>query len=194
MMAVILLVVLASIIYLRLSRKTPTSSEITANQESLKDLLMTPNQMCTFRINDADAGTLYAAKSNFRIDFTKGENGKTTSRAHMISDLVNVFVWFDDNKIGIRVPWPIVLENSTLDAVAANILDLGIKVESECKPWRVESSKFELPDRDFKDFGKKIPGSIQNDISSPERKAQCAECQNLDPKEASECRTKLECH
>lgn len=187
-----LLVGLISIFYLKFIYKTSTTAEAEANKKSLQDLLLTPNQSCTFQISDENTGTLFASESNFRVDFTNDDKGKIT-KSHMISDLTNVFLWFDDKKIGIRVAWPIVLDDSELDLIAEKILDIGISVESQCRPWRVDSSKFELPHIDFKNFGKKIPGSIYENEDSLEKKTRCAECQELDPKEASECRMKLDC-
>lgn len=186
---VTLLVGLGIIFYLKLSYTPPAPSELAENKKSLQELLLTPNQMCTFQVNDQNTGTLYAADSNFRVDFTDSKMG-----THIISDLTNVFLWFDGKEIGIRVPWPIELDNSELDVIAAKILDLGITVESQCKPWIVDSSKFELPGVDFKDFGKKIPGSIKENEDSPGKKAQCAACGNLDLKAANKCRQDLSCY
>lgn len=156
-LAIILLIILGGILYLKLSYEPPNPSELAETKKTLQELLLTPNQMCTFEINDQNSGTLYAAESNFRVDFTEND-----SATHLISDLTNVFLWFDGKDIGIRVAWPIELDNSELDIVATKILDLGITVESECSPWVVDSSKFELPDVDFKDFGTKTPGSIKD--------------------------------
>lgn len=160
MLAIIILILLAlaGMFYLRLSYKPPTNSELAETKETLQDLLLTPNQMCDFQINDQNTGTLYSAESNFRIDFT--DNDLDT---HLISDYSNVFLWFEGKDIGIRVAWPIDLVNSELDAVASKILDLGVTVDSQCSPWVVESSKFVLPDVDFEDFGEKVPGSIRED-------------------------------
>lgn len=188
----ILLVSLGVVFYLKLSHKTPTTAELVANKKSLHDLLLTPNTMCTFQINDENTGTLYAAESNFRVDFAIDK--EETAKTHLISDLTNVFLWFDGKNIGVRVSWPIVLDNSDLDFIAAKILDLGIEVKSQCSPWKVDSSKFELPDIDFKDFGIKKPGNITENESTPEKKAQCTACNKLDQKAASQCRMNLDCN
>jgi hypothetical protein len=183
-----LIIGLGGMFYLKLTYEPPTSSELAATEQTLQDLLLTPNQSCDFQVNDKTTGILYAAESNFRVDFT--DNDENT---HMISDLTNVFVWFDGKEIGIRVPWPIDLVNSDLDAIATRILDLGISVESQCEPWVVDSSKFVLPDIDFKDFGPKQPGSIQENEDSDEKKAQCDACDELDQNASAKCKNDLEC-
>ncbi len=93
---VILLIGLGGIVYQKLSYEAPTASEVADNQQSLHDLLLTPNTTCTFQVNNIKTGTLYAAESNFRIDFA--ESGLNT---HIISDFSNVFLWFAEKDTGI---------------------------------------------------------------------------------------------
>lgn len=189
---VILFVGLGGLFYLKLSQKPPTTAELVANKKSLNDLVLVKNETCTFKVSDQNTGTVYGSESNFRVDFVNNDKGEIT-KSHMISDLTNVFLWFDDKDIGVRVAWPIVLDNSDLDVIATKFLDLGIEVESQCSPWEVDSSKFVLPDVDFKTFGTKIPGNIKEDENSPEKNAKCSACNKLDQKAATKCYQDLDC-
>lgn len=183
--------------YMMLSNGSGQTSETTqeaGGKKSLRELMgMKSNQMCTFKDEMQNIGTVYTGGGKFRADFSSSSNG-VTMNTHMISDASNVYFWFDDNYKGFKMN--ITDIDTTGEEGKTNTVNVDKTVDYSCKPWSVDSSKFTLPDISFEDFSammKAVPTMPSGSAPVDSTSMQCAACNNLPADAAAECKAALNC-
>ena len=180
----------------------PTTG-VMMSKKSLKDMMgMGSNQTCTFEDENQNSGTVFTGGGKYRADLVSTANGEVIN-THMISDGVNVYMWFDGKESGFKMPIAEVEKTSSAgDTSTTQNVDVNKQVDVNCKGWSVENSKFELPELvEFQDLGAMMKGVVN--ISPVEgapttgggdvKAAQCAACNSFPADAKAQCMAALGC-
>ena len=169
---------------------------------SLRDLMsFANNQECSFTDDEsASSGTVYAGDGKVRGDFNSTVDG-TTTVSHVYSDGTDMYVWFDGGEGGFRGNLDDIQQASAqFEGSDTKTLDPDKQVDFSCQSWTVDSSRFELPDIEFTDYGQmmeSLPSGITSDtngeVSTEELTDQCSACDSLPGDAATQCRQLLSC-
>lgn len=129
-------------------------------ERSLKSLLAnSESQECAYEDTKSEgktSGIVYVGNGKMRSDFTTLAAGKTQS-THMISSTSESFVWIDGETSGFKMDLTKTQANSASEQQPTN-QDTPVKMT--CKPWKVDSSKFQTPSNiDFKDLSSMLPST-----------------------------------
>lgn len=126
---------------------------------TLAGILGLDSQMCTFEDSETgDKGTYYVARGSMRGDVTTTTDGKTQV-SHMVYKDGFMYTWMDGEATGYKMVANFEeeesAENSEVDSnvETSTTFDTEEEFDYNCSSWRVDSSKFELPEGiEFIDF------------------------------------------
>lgn len=182
------------------STNPPGSMMEQSSGKTFRDLMGLNNQECSFSDESGNSGVIYAASGKVRGDFMA-----ESMQTHMISDGADVYLWFDGAESGYKMSFSSMDEASmegTSTTETPQTVDFDSKVDYECKGWRVDNSKFALPNMEFNDFSKMMEdaSSMMEDTSLPEAgeeldlSSQCSTCNTLPESARAQCLQALGCN
>lgn len=138
-----------------------TSDVSNSGKGELRNLFAMSGQMeCTFSSEDSSSestGTVYIADSMMRGDFTT-KQGTAMVESHMIKSGDMMHVW--TGKQGAKMSAEAMMQPQTTGTNSS--VDLDQNVDYDCKSWRKDGSKFEVPsDVTFMDVGAMMNATTQ---------------------------------
>lgn len=167
---------------------------------TLTSLMMSGQSLeCTFQHNDGtnvSSGTVYLAGGATRIrgDFNITQSGAGAMQASMIRDGGYNYLWGSALPQGIKIKVSAENEGTLFDDSTGAVDE---NTEFECHPWRVDNSKFSLPEGvEFVDMSSMMPqGNVNVQDSGNIQTAQCAACSQI-PEGAArqQCLVTLKCN
>ena len=166
--------------------------------ETMKDLMARgKNMKCTYTqdLDEKDAematGVVYMADKNARVEITvKGKN-RPDAKMYSLIKQDWMYSWTEGSSAGYKMTME-VAEMSDEDE--QNMASLSKEIEFECKSWKKDNSKFNVPtDINFQDMtemmrGLEIPSEEEmEDIKAQGNKLICDLCKNAPASEMKEC-------
>ena len=174
----------------------------TGGPKTLAQLLGGDNQMCTYEDPETgDSGTFYVAGGSMRGDVTSTTDGKTETN-HMIFMDGYMYIWMDGETTGFKTATDFEGEEEADtadingDTETSTTFDTQKELDYNCSSWRVDSSKFTLPEGvEFMDFSQytQPAAPASGNGATYDTSTQCAACESLDADSKAQCKVALGC-
>lgn len=164
--------VVAPTIETAISESTPTPA---TQKSSLKSLLEKGgNVTCTVK-QSSGSGTVFVSEKKFAGDFITKIEGKDTL-SHIIYDGTTSYIWTDGANTGFKMKVdPSQMQNQGQNQQS---VDLNQEVETDCKSWTPDNSKFTAPSNiTFTDLSSLVPKASAS--SSTGTKVNTAICDQI---------------
>ncbi len=158
-------------------------SQTDLQEGSIKTLIASgKDQKCTFEMPAKDntgsgKGTFYVANGKSRGDIEANVAGGTT-KSHIISDGSTAYFWIDDSDTAFKMNMD---QSATASSSSQAPIDTNSNYKFSCESWKVDQSKFTLPNIEFREFVMPTvptssqtinPGDICKSLPEP-AKSQC---------------------
>ena len=167
--------------------------------ETVQDLMARGKSMkCTYTFDveegdgETSTGVIYMADKNARTEITVKNADGSTGKMYAIVDQEWTHNWIDGASEGIKMK----LEASEMDEEnEETVSDMTNEVEFECKSWKKDNSKFEIPTNVvFQDLSEMAAGFKDVDLAKENENAEaqanimvCELCQNVPAELRAEC-------
>jgi hypothetical protein len=158
-------------------------SQTDLQEGSIKTLIASgKDQKCTFEMPAKDGagsgkGTFYVTNGKSRGDIEASVAGGTT-KSHIISDGNTAYFWIDDSDTAFKMKLD---QSATASSSSQAPIDTNSNYKFSCESWKVDQSKFTLPNFQFREFVMPTvptstqtinPGDICKSLPEP-AKSQC---------------------